>query len=258
MTTTLTRHQDVADRTTQLVLDELRGQVHSVVLYGSVARGTHAEDSDVDILVIADDAKEPHSFSERLGIAELASGPQPQVMLRTEEDLRRLVDMRTWFVQDVLDHGIALYDDGTFDSVRTRAIEDGVMNGTPTEEFVRLQLDMANEALEASTVTRGQGLLRSTVDRAYYAAHHAAMAILSHQGVRPPKSHRGLVNVFGSEIVNHGIVPAELGRTLATLHRDRMHSNYEARAQVTEDMANRAVTSARQFVDAVRAAIDKS
>ncbi len=258
MTTTLTRHQYVADRTTRLVLDELRGHVHSVVLYGSVARGANTEDSDVDILVIAGGPGEPDRFSERLAHIETASGPIPQLLLRTPEEVDSLVDMRAWFIQDVLDHGIALYDDGTFDAIRTRAIEDGVMNGAPTQEFVRLQLDMADEALEASAVTRGQGLLRSTVDRAYYAAHHAAIAIISHHGVRPPKSHRGLVNVFGSEIVNRGIVPSELGGTLAMLHSDRMHGNYEARALVTEEMADRAVTGARRFVDAVRAAIDKA
>lgn len=258
MTTTLTRHHDVADRTAHLVLEEFRGRVHSIVLYGSVARGAHTEDSDVDILVIADDTRAPDSFSETLTAIETASGPLPQLLLRSPEEVDRLVDMRTWFIQDVLSQGVPLYDDGTFDAIRARAIQDGVMNGTPTEEFVRLQLDMANEALEASAVTRGQGLLRSTVDRAYYAAHHAAIAILSHHGVRPPKSHRGLVSVFGSEIVNRGIVPSELGRTLAMLHRDRMHSNYEARAQVTEETADRTVTSTRRFVETVRVAIDKA
>ena len=257
MTTTLTRHRHVADRTTELVLDELRGRVHSVVMYGSVARGNHTEESDVDILVIADSPTEPDRFSERLLDIETASGPLPQLLLRTREDVGRLVDMRTWFIKDVLSQGVALYDDGTFHGFRSSAIEDGAISGSPTEEFVQLQLDMSNEALEASAATRSQGLLRSTVDRAYYAAYHAAITILSHQGVRPPKSHRGLVSVFGSEIANSGIVPSSLGRTLALLHRDRMQSNYEARAQVTEETADRAVTSARQFVEAVRAALDK-
>ena len=258
MTTTLTRHQHVADRAVEIVLDELGESVHSIVLYGSVARGNHTEESDVDILVIADDAGEPGPFSERLSDVETASRTLTQLLLRSREDIDGLVDIRAWFIKDVLDHGVALYDDGTFDAIRTRAIEDGVMSDGPTEEFVQLQLAMSNEALEASAATRGQGLLRSTVDRAYYAAYHAAIAILSHRGVRPPKTHRGLVSVFGGEIANRGIVPSELGRTLALLYRDRMHSNYEARAEVTEEMADRAVSSARQFVEAVRAAIDKA
>ena len=77
MTTTLTRHHHVADRTTELVLDELRQSVHSIVLYGSVARGKHTEESDVDILVIADSPTEPDRFSERLCDIETASGALP-------------------------------------------------------------------------------------------------------------------------------------------------------------------------------------
>ena len=259
MTTTLTRHHHVADRTTELVLDELRQSVHSIVLYGSVARGKHTEESDVDILVIADSPTEPDRFSERLCDIETASGAL----------FHSYCSVHREDVDSARRHAYLVHQ-GRVES-GGRALRRRYLRRNPQQGYrgrcnerqsygrvrARLQLDMSDEALEASVATRSQGLLRSTVDRAYYAAYHAAIAILSHQGVRPPKSHRGLVSVFGSEIANSGIVPSSLGRTLALLHRDRMQSNYEARAQVTEETADRAVTSARQFVEAVRAAIEK-
>ncbi|MGD9689278.1 MAG: HEPN domain-containing protein [Phycisphaerales bacterium] len=52
--------------------------------------------------------------------------------------------------------------------------------------MVKEWLEFAEENLEAAAGLRGQGKFRSAVSRAYYAAHHAAHALLLMSGVAPP------------------------------------------------------------------------
>ena len=44
------KYQQPVDRLTRQLLAELKDQIHSIVLFGSVARGEATDDSDVDVL----------------------------------------------------------------------------------------------------------------------------------------------------------------------------------------------------------------
>ena len=46
------RYQKVAEEFAQRVVAELGAEVEAIVLYGSVARGTAAEGSEIDLLVV--------------------------------------------------------------------------------------------------------------------------------------------------------------------------------------------------------------
>jgi|ETN01SMinimDraft_4_1059930.scaffolds.fasta_scaffold688612_1 predicted nucleotidyltransferase len=51
---TKTNYQSVVDTLKDRLLTELRDRIHSIVLFGSVARGEATGDSDIDVLVITD------------------------------------------------------------------------------------------------------------------------------------------------------------------------------------------------------------
>ena len=94
----------------------------------------------------------------------------------------------------------------------------------PTEEFVKQSLALSQEFLADSAASLDEGRLRTCIDRAYYSMHHAAIGLLTSRGIRPPRSHRGLVNLFGEEIVNRGLIDKEFGRILSSSLGRRMRS----------------------------------
>jgi predicted nucleotidyltransferase len=81
-----------------------------IILFGSYARGTANEDSDVDMLVIMD-------FQERRGAykaAEIASGINPHfsldLLVRKAEDVQWRIEQHDFFMMDVMKEGVVLYD----------------------------------------------------------------------------------------------------------------------------------------------------
>ena len=125
------------------------------------------------------------------------------------------------------------------------------MTTKPTREFVKNTLSMSHEYLNDRIVLLERERVRSCIDRAYYSIHQAAIALLSDRGIRPPKSHRGLVSVFGREIVNRGLMGAVFARILSDSLEKRMDSTYSANAQLTLGDAERSVQNAKRFLATV-------
>ena len=122
----------------------------------------------------------------------------------------------------------------------------------PTKAFVTRQMELAQEHLDDCIDDLEQGRLRSAVDRAYYAIHHSAVALLCHLEVRPPRSHSGLLTLFGIEVVNKGVMESRFAQMLRRANRNRMAATYSNNADITEDMARANVENARSFVDKVQ------
>jgi len=61
--------------------------------------------------------------------------------------------------------------------------------------------------------------LRSSVNRAYYAAYHAVRALLASEGVNP-KTHKGVLTMFGEKFIKTGKIGIEFSDALkgASMH----------------------------------------
>lgn len=96
----------------------------------------------------------------------------------------------------------------------------------PSREEIEKQLRKADEALEDAEGALGAGLSETVVvNRLYYACFHAAQATLYDRG-HDPESHRGVLSLFGSEIVVDGPAPREQGRFLNRLSDLRRQADY--------------------------------
>jgi len=80
-----------------------------VVLFGSYARGTVTEDSDVDLLVIC--SFEGKSVDESVKI-RMKLRPQFPVdlLVRTPEKVRQRIEMGDDFLREILEEGKVLYE----------------------------------------------------------------------------------------------------------------------------------------------------
>ena len=130
------------------------------------------------------------------------------------------------------------------------------MTTEPTDEFVKATLDLSQECLDDCIAFLDQGRLRASVASAYYSIHHTAIALLSDRGIRPPKSHRGLVNLFSTEIVSHGILDKAFIQMLSDALRYRMLSTYSPQTTITRDRAEGVVDNAKRFVAKVRSILN--
>ena len=79
-------------------------KIEAIFLFGSYAKGTEHEDSDIDIAIITDDI-ENDIFDEELNLMKL----RRNIDTRIEPHLIRIEDYRnieTPFIQEVIDTGI--------------------------------------------------------------------------------------------------------------------------------------------------------
>ena len=95
-----------------------------------------------------------------------------------------------------------------------------------------------------------QGYGDDAVSHAYYAALHAAQAVLLTEGQRG-ESHKGVVMLFGLLLVKTGKFEKKWGKFLANLKDDREAGDYEALSYLDENTAGRSVREAEEFVQAV-------
>ena len=120
-----------------------------------------------------------------------------------------------------------------------------------SEEFVRRQLELADEFLSDARDLLAAGSLRSAIDRAYYAMFHAAQAVLFARGIKP-KTHVGVIRIFGKEIVEKGLIDRRYGRYLNEAFDARLAGTYEVFAEPGEELAEEIVEKAGMFVEKIR------
>ena len=107
------------------VAEALNGEVHSVVLYGSTARGEARRNSDIDVLVLSD---HPDSLRQRVVEIEEELDAENNYrtflvsMYLTVNHFRRLSTSGSPFARAVLEEGVILYDDGSFARLRDEVL----------------------------------------------------------------------------------------------------------------------------------------
>ncbi len=114
---------------------------------------------------------------------------------------------------------------------------------------VRAHLTRADEILRVAADLVRLGHLPDSVGRSYYAAFHAATAVLLELGIQR-SSHHGVWAAFGQFVASGGLIAAEHQRAGTRLFRSRIRSDYHVAPGVTEQNAEEALGMARDFVAA--------
>ena len=111
-------YRKVAEEFKERALKELGKKLHSIVLYGSVARKEANEDSDVDLLVVGEDKDIFEDVVKIQTDIDLKHGTLTAVVYLTKEELERFTKSGSPFLTNVMEEGEVLYDDGTFEGIR--------------------------------------------------------------------------------------------------------------------------------------------
>ncbi|MGQ0815362.1 MAG: HEPN domain-containing protein [Gemmatimonadota bacterium] len=123
--------------------------------------------------------------------------------------------------------------------------------GEKIRALVAYRLEQAEEALEAADVNANQGLLRSAVNRAYYAMFYAVLAPLATRQQETAR-HSGAISLFDLNYVKTGLLPREFSRWLHDAFASRQDADYAAEFGLDSHDAEELIRHARSFVGGVR------
>ncbi len=110
--------------------------------------------------------------------------------------------------------------------------------------------DKARRALETARLTLDHGDADAAINRAYYAAFHAATAALLAVG-ETPKTHSGTHHRFHLHYVESGRLSSSIGKTLSYASDARQRADYEAFTVFDEVAAVDLISDVEAFVQAV-------
>jgi len=120
---------------------------------------------------------------------------------------------------------------------------------------VRKHLDRAGELLEVAREVLRLGHPADSVSRSYYAAFHAATAMLLELGIER-SSHHAVWAAFGEQVTARGLLDARYHRAGLDLLRARSSSDYLAEPEDTQEDAAEALGLAQEFASACRSALE--
>lgn len=116
---------------------------------------------------------------------------------------------------------------------------------------IAARLRKAERKLKAARMLLGAGEIEDAISRAYYAAYHAAQALLLSAGLSA-RTHEGTLVLFGLHFVQTGRVDRRLGRALSRAREDRENGDYAEVAFFDADDARRSIADARELIDVAR------
>ncbi len=244
-------YEETARRFAERVRERFSGSVHSVVLYGSVARKAARKDSDIDVLVLTDEGEALAVPLHNLGYAldeEQAFRTDLSPIAMTPARLEELRLGGFPIAAHVMEEGLVLHDDGVFAQWR----EKGPVSTKPGEEYIRARIERAEAMLSDAALLIEARRAASAADRSYYAMLNAAEAALAIYGVEPARTHKGVLSQFGERLVKPGILEKHLSSELSETHKLRLLATYEAFAQLDQEQAEDIVERARRFVERVK------
>jgi uncharacterized protein (UPF0332 family) len=119
------------------------------------------------------------------------------------------------------------------------------------EHEIAANLERADQSIQAAKELERKGYYDFAASRAYYAAFYAATAILLHEGLEFGK-HSGIIAAIHRRLVKTGKLDKEHGKNLNWLFELRGVADYGATTHVSQQDAERAITAAKNFLQAIR------
>jgi len=116
---------------------------------------------------------------------------------------------------------------------------------------VQKRFEKAAECIDDARLLLESKRFAATVNRAYYAMFHAAVAVLLTKDVKR-SSHSGVISAFGEFFAATGVIDTVYHKYIREAFDLRQESDYEANIEISEIEAEKMLNRAADFVDACR------
>jgi len=121
-------------------------------------------------------------------------------------------------------------------------------------ELVKLQLEKAEERLEAAKYLLDGAYYEDAVSRAYYSMYYAARAILTLKNIEP-KTHDGVLSLFGLHVIKESDFEEYYGKALRFAKEEREKSDYDVAIEISKEEAELIVQDAEKFLERIKRAL---
>lgn len=117
------------------------------------------------------------------------------------------------------------------------------------------EIASAEDAVRVARAALALGAVRDALSRAYYAAFHAARALVLLQGLEP-KTHGGLSRLFNEHVIRSGQLEPRFNLVLSRLQSYRQSSDYAYDFAVSAEDAAHEIDAAAELLERARALVE--
>ncbi len=207
---------------------ECPNDVRRVILYGSKARGGTDEESDIDLLVIANNGAEHVEQVVRAWEDGIDHHSMPIIFTRGDYEYNQW--LLSPFYVNVRREGIELWDELAAE-IEERATPLNFIEGEfrlmneSTRELIKQYWETTNYFWQQAMYLKDGGYLRGAVSMAFYAVFHAVSAALYTVNIVRGK-HSAVEAAIHQYLINPGLLEAEYGAIYTSLMRGRQVADY--------------------------------
>jgi uncharacterized protein (UPF0332 family) len=119
------------------------------------------------------------------------------------------------------------------------------------EQKTSQELELADQLLKDAKLLLEEESLRSSVNRAYYAAYHGVRALLASTGMNP-KTHKGVLNQFGDAFIKTKKMDITLSDTLRKCFDARHEADYDIYATFNEEEVETILNEVETLLEEIR------
>ncbi len=238
VTNTITNNKIIEKFVTELE-KRLGDKILGIYLFGSVAKGLAAEESDIDILIVYNNTEERKILETASEIAFKINCEENkiiEVVAMSKEEYEESLG-HSPFLWEVLEFGRPLYS---------------ILTGTEWDLDFSEYLVLAEEYLEYAKDGLSNQKIRLAIDTGYNACELLVKSLIISKKEPLAGSHGGVVGQFGRLFVLSRELPEHLGRNLHLALEIRAKARYKPKAKLKLEDAKFVISLAEELLTIAR------
>lgn len=118
------------------------------------------------------------------------------------------------------------------------------------KDYIRYRIKRARETYEDALLLYEKGSINSSINRLYYAAFYAVIALLLDNDIEV-KSHNGVKQKLGEEFVLKGRLSKDVAKTFSILSDYRHKGDYDDLFDFDAEIVKRLLKPVSDFIDKI-------
>jgi uncharacterized protein (UPF0332 family) len=124
------------------------------------------------------------------------------------------------------------------------------------ESYIRYRLARAWDTLDDARILAAKGKWNSTINRLYYAAYYAVMALLLKNDLKPT-THNGAKSNFTEHFIKNQVIDKKFGTLYSQLFTWRQKGDYDDLFDFQEDKVKEYFKPVEEFIHLIESLINK-
>ena len=130
------------------------------------------------------------------------------------------------------------------------------MSGNKSD-LIKYRLERARDTYDDALILSERGKWNSTINRLYYSAYYAVMALLLHYDYKP-STHNGTKSSFTLHFIKTGIIPKEYGKLYSQLFLWRQKGDYDDLFDFNKEKVEPYFIPVNQFISLIETIIKEN